>query len=136
MKVTPGGGTPGESLLVEIFDVPRTAPGNHHRHSQYWPGRRSAVPLMSHLRTPVADQLQLSPRSGTTGNGNFRLTIPDWRPGRHSGPDWRLATPRHSTRHHHQRSSALRSTPSEVVPNQRISLVGAGFNARAKIGEG
>ena len=120
ISVTPGGGSPGESLLIQLSDYPRNA---------------------------TVTQVQLSRSdicggdSGTTcdggtdvgGNENIKIIIPDWaQEGRQelrvfAGGVWAAETVDIS-------GPVIQATPGDVVANQRVSLIGSGFNARSRIG--
>lgn len=131
ITATPNGGTPGESMLVELFDIPETA-GN-------------TITKVELARVQVCGS-GTYPNGATVpgckyaavneGNASFRLTIPDWAPG--GVQDLRVTVGSGNVADSPSKTVTItpptvRATPSTVVANQRISLVGAGFNPRARI---
>ena len=125
IRATPNGGTPGESMLVEIFDIPSTA--------------GTQITKVELARRAICDNSGNDPcdfGAVNQGNASFRLMIPDWAPG--GVQDLRVTVGSGMTADDPSKTVTIsppliRSTPTSVVANQRVSLVGSGFNARAKM---
>ena len=141
LEVNPGGGSPGETIQVQLYDFDS---GDNVSEVQIgrltlWQHSGSMANMLSKTM-PTADTGTYSkwtPASGSTsspsGELNFKLVIPnDAVPGvrdlkvfTDGGQD--AATNIAIT------GPVVTSTPSTVVANQRISLVGTGFTPGSKI---
>ena len=133
IEATPAGGTPGESMLVELFDIPSTA--------------GSTITKVELARVAICDSAGGTYPDGTAipacnlpginqGTASFRQVIPDWAPG--GVQDLRVTVGTGDDKDEPAMTvnispPIIRATPSTVVANQKVSLVGSGFNARSYI---
>ena len=126
LSATPMGGTPGEIILVQLADF------NNSNVSRVRLARRD---LCNDANTDPDDDVEgCSESIPSTGDLNFRVTIPDWAPD--GKQDFRVdvgdedaSTTLDIT------GPIVNPTPSTVVANQRVSLVGDGFNDGSLISE-
>ena len=122
ISVTPGGGSPGESLLVQLSDYPTG----------------SAVNRVQLSRRDICDDAvsSLPNCDGTTdggGNENIKIIVPDW--AQEGRQELRVFAGGVNASFTVDISGPIiQATPGDVVANQRVSLVGSGFNARSRIG--
>ena len=121
IKATPNGGTPGESILVELFDIPASAGNN--------------ITKVELARRVVCEG-DCNFAAVNQGSASFRLLIPDWAPG--GVQDLRVTVGTGDDADDPSKTVIItpplvRSTPTTIVANQRISLVGSGFNSGAVI---
>ncbi len=121
ISVTPDGGSPGESLLVELFDF----------------GNESASVIKVELaRKVLCTGGDCSGTVSSSGNGNFRLIVPDDAPAGVQDLRVTVAPNLNASTTITISGPMIRVTPEDVVANQRVSLVGSGFNAGASICRG
>ena len=126
LTATPKGGTPGEIILVQLADF---------TNSNVTRVRLARRDLCNDANTDPDDGIGGCPETiPSTGDLNFRVTIPDWAPD--GKQDFRVdvdgedaSTTLDIT------GPVVTPTPSTVVANQRVSLVGDGFNDGSLIGE-
>ena len=131
ISATPNGGTPGESILVELFDVPSTAGNNITKVELARVQVCGSGTYPNGMAVPACNYAAVN-----NGSASFRLLIPDWAPG--GVQDLRVTVGTGDNSDAPSKTvmitpPTVRATPSTIVANQRISLVGSGFNARAKI---
>lgn len=123
ITTSPDSGNPGETILVQGTDFPATA-------------TLSSVKLAGDNRDLKTTQALSASVSGT-GDLSFRFIIPNWaEPGR-KDLTVVVATTAGATSDDSTKITiggpTLVSTPTTVLPNQRISLVGTGFSPSAWI---
>ena len=130
ISATPTEGSPGDAILVQLSDF---APGNVTR------VRVARQDYCNDDTSMAAPYGTCDWNIGATGDVNFQIMVPDWAP---TGKiDLKVDTD--PTTGADQDASLLltisgpsvTSTPSEVIANQRISLVGDGFNDGSMISE-
>ena len=138
LSATPEGGTPGETILIQLTDF---TPGSGITRVRL--ARQDVCNDDANATNPLGmDVPECSDVVKQTGDVDFQIVIPDWAPaGREdlrvdvgSGADAQDASTVVTIT-----GPVVTSTPSTVVANQRISLVGDGFTdggtiARISIG--
>lgn len=113
VSVAPDGGSPGEVILVQLTDFPVN----------------SAIDEVLLARSI---KLGVGGTTDSTGSANFKITIPDNAP--EGLQDLRITVGDVDDNTNITISGpTVDATPSEVVANQRVSLVGTGFNPRARV---
>ncbi len=113
VSVAPDGGSPGEVILVQLTDFPRN----------------SAIDEVLLARNI---ELGVGGTTDSTGSANFKITIPDNAP--EGMQDLRVTVADVDDNTTITISGpTVQATPNEVVANQRVSLVGTGFNPRARV---
>ena len=130
ITVTPNGGNPGETILVQGFDFP-------------YPGQVTRVRLARQDRAAdgssnsagLAGDITGNSAVGTNGDLNFRLVIPNWAV---EGVQDLQVTASGSSDNVNVTIGGpqITVTPTTVLPNQRISLVGTGFTPNTRIAGG
>ena len=132
MSATPSEGTPGDAILVQLSDF---AAGDV---TQVRVARQDYCNDDASKTAPFGS---CDWNVGATGEVNFQITVPDWAP---TGKiDLRVDVDPTAAGVEDQDASLLltisgpsvSSTPAEVIANQRVSLVGDGFNNGATIKE-
>ncbi len=129
ITVTPNGGDPGETILVQGYDFPA---GNVTRVRL---ARQDRAADGSANSAGLAGDITGSNSVGTNGDLNFRLVIPNWAVegvqdlqvtagGASDNVNVTIGGPQ------------ITVTPTTVLPNQRISLVGTGFTPNSRIAQG
>ena len=126
LSATPKGGTPGEIILVQLADF---------TNSNVSRVRLARRDLCNDANTDPDDDVEVCTESiSSTGDLNFRVTIPDWAPD--GKQDFRVdvgdedaSTTLDIT------GPIITPTPRTVAANQRVSLVGDGFNNGSLISE-
>lgn len=129
ISVTPTGGNPGETILVQGFDFPQGSVTRVRlaRQDTDAQGRDSAAGL--------AADITGSSTVGSNGDISFRVVIPNWAAegvqdlqvtagGESDNVNITVGGPR------------ITVTPEVVLANQRISLVGTGFTPNSRISGG
>ena len=117
IAATPAGGSPGETILIQMVNFPKSKVINKVELA------REAIPG-SNFGTTDAE-----------GNANFSFAIPnDVTAGKqelrvHAGDE-------NASKSVVISGPGIKVTPGEVVANQRVSLVGSGFTAGSRIGDG
>ena len=109
ITATPAGGRPGDTIQVQLTDF---APG--------------AITVVQLARRDVTGAPK--PTVPGTGDLNFRITIPDWAP---EGQQDLLVESANDDANTTVTITGpvIQATPSSVVPNQKVNLVGTGFTA-------
>lgn len=122
ISASPASGNPGDSILVQMYDFPASS-------------TVSRVDLARQVELGNRPQDSISHNGGATGtdgSANFRLTVPNWAPegvldlkvtagGKSDNITITIGGP------------VVRSTPSTVLANQRINLVGTGFTPNSRV---
>ena len=122
ISASPASGNPGDSILVQMYDFPPSS-------------TVSRVDLARQVELGNRPQSSISHNAGSTGTDgshNFRLTVPNWAPegvldlkvtagGKNDNITITIGGP------------VVRSTPSTVLANQRINLVGTGFTPNSRV---
>lgn len=123
ITTSPGGGNPGETILVQGTDFPVGA-------------TLSAVTLAGDARDLQDDQ-RLSASVSGTGDLSFRFIIPNWAEPGIKRLTVEVTATGGATSDDNTNVTiggpTLVSTPTTVLPNQRISLVGTGFSPGSRI---
>ena len=123
ITTSPGGGNPGETILVQGTDFPVGA-------------TLSAVTLAGDPRDLQDDQ-RLSASVSGTGDLSFRFIIPNWAEPGIKRLTVEVTATGGATSDDNTNVTiggpTLVSTPTTVLPNQRISLVGTGFSPGSRI---
>lgn len=122
ISASPASGNPGDTILVQMYDFP--------------PGE--TVDLVD-LARQVANDADTpntvshnATSTGTDGSANFRMTVPNWAPegvldlqvtagGKKDNITITIGGP------------VVKSTPTTVLANQRINLVGTGFTPNTRV---
>ena len=126
LSATPTGGTPGEIILVQLADF---------TNSNVSRVRLARRDLCNDANTDPDDDVEgCSESIPSTGDLNFRVTIPDWAPD--GKQDFRVDVGNEDASTTLDITGPIvKPTPSTVVANQRVSLVGDGFNDGSLISE-
>ena len=122
MQSTPSGGSPGEIMLIQLVNF----------------GDRSAINRIELSREPICDNSISNMSCGYTtdsqGTSDFKITIPNWAQGgkqelrvHANDGDIKASTTVDIS------GPVIRVTPTGVVANQRISLIGTGFVAGSRV---
>ncbi len=121
ITASPAGGSPGETIVIQVVDFPPNEP----------------IDLVEISRQPVSGW---SASADGTGADNFQIIIPNWvkagaqelrvstNIGTSDDPDWVRASTNIDLL-----GPQINVTPGSVLANQRISLVGTGFSPGAII---
>lgn len=122
IAASPASGNPGDSILVQMYDFP--------------PNQQvSLVDLARQVANDANTPNTVSHNAGSTGtdgSANFRMTVPNWAPqgvldlqvtagGKKDNITITIGGP------------VVKSTPSTVLANQRINLVGTGFTPNSRV---
>lgn len=122
ISASPASGNPGDSILVQMYDFP--------------PNQQvTLVDLARQVERNAATTNTVSHNAGSTGtdgSANFRMTVPNWAPqgvldlkvtagGKNDNITITIGGP------------VVKSTPSTVLANQRINLVGTGFTPNSRV---
>lgn len=122
ISASPASGNPGDSILVQMYDFPVST-------------TVSRVDLARQVENDPATTNIVSHNAGSTGSDgshNFRMTVPNWAPegvldlkvtagGKSDNITITIGGP------------VVKSTPSTVLANQRINLVGTGFTPNSRV---
>lgn len=129
ITVTPNGGDPGETILVQGYDFPA---GTVTRVRLARQDRNAAGEASS---AGLANDITGSNSVGTNGDLNFRLVIPNWAV---EGVQDLQVTAGGSSDNVNVTIGGpqITVTPTTVLPNQRISLVGTGFTPNSRVAGG
>ena len=121
ISVTPGGGSPGELLLIQLVDFPKSAPISKVELSRTEVCGANSQPMVSCNVTV-----------DNTGSGSISITIPNWAKG--GAQELRVtASGKSASTTVSITGPQVTVTPGSIVANQRISLVGVGFTAGSEI---
>ena len=127
IQASPAEGSPGEIILIQLVDFPVGQSVNRVRLGRQEFCGSNPTPTGDLVGCPAATV-------DSTGSANFSITIPNWARagvqdlrvdagGVGAGTNVTIGGP------------VIMSTPSEVLANQRISLIGTGFSSNAVIGD-
>jgi len=122
IAASPASGNPGDSILVQMYDFPPNS-------------TVSRVDLARQIENDANTPNTVSHNAGSTGtdgSANFRMTVPNWAPqgvldlkviagGKNDNITITIGGP------------VVKSTPSTVLANQRINLVGTGFTPNSRV---
>lgn len=122
ISASPASGNPGDSILVQMYDFPANT-------------QVTLVDLARQVANNAATTNIVSHNAGSTGSdgsANFRMTVPNWAPegvldlqvtagGKKDNITITIGGP------------VVKSTPSTVLANQRINLVGTGFTPNSRV---
>ena len=127
IQASPDSGSPGEIILIQMVDFPRGTSVDRVRlgRQEYCGSRATPTGDMVTCPAAVVD---------STGSANFSITIPNWARagvqdlrvdagGVGAGTNVTIGGP------------VITTTPSDVLANQRISLIGTGFSPNSVIGD-
>ena len=128
ISATPNGGSPGEVMLVQLADFPPGASVTQVELSRRDICGGDAV-------NPSGTPIHCQGSTDGSGNVNISVVIPNWaEPGKQ---ELKVSTANDGDDNITVDISGpiITPTPRSVVANQRVSLVGSGFFAGAKIGD-
>ena len=122
IAASPNSGNPGDSILVQMYDFPANQ-------------QVTLVDLARQVANDANTPNTVSHNAGSTGSdgsANFRMTVPNWAPegvldlqvtagGKKDNITITIGGP------------VVKSTPSTVLANQRINLVGTGFTPNSRV---
>ena len=139
ITVTPNGGNPGETILVQGYDFPVGSVSRVQLARQNRKADGTTNP--AGLATDITGDTTV----GNNGDLNFRLVIPNWAV--EGVQDLRVTVGGSIVDGAHTGGSSdnvnitiggpqITVTPTTVLPNQRISLVGTGFTPSTRIAGG
>ena len=135
ITITPTEGNPGETILVQGYDFPQgqVTKVQLARQNLDALGRTNADAALA--ASGDGSAITGTTTVGNNGDLNFRLVIPNWAAegvqdlrvfagGEDDNVNVTIGGPR------------ITATPTTVLPNQRISLVGTGFTPNSRIAQG
>ena len=139
ITVTPDEGNPGETILVQGYDFPAGSV------SRVQLARQDRAADGSDNPAGLAGAITGDTTVGDSGDLNFRLVIPNWAV--EGKQDLRVTVGGTIENGEHKGGSSdnvnitiggpqITVTPTTVLPNQRISLVGTGFTPNSRIAGG
>ena len=122
IAASPASGNPGDSILVQMYDFPPNQQVTLVDLARQVANDASTTNIVSHN----------AGSTGTDGSANFRMTVPNWAPqgvldlqvtagGKKDNITITIGGP------------VVKSTPSTVLANQRINLVGTGFTPNSRV---
>lgn len=123
ISASPASGNPGDSILVQMYDFPPGSPVTL---------VDLARQVATHGDTTLNKVVWGAATTGSDGSANFRMTVPNWAPqgvldlqvtagGKKDNITITIGGP------------VVKSTPSTVLANQRINLVGTGFTPNSRV---
>ncbi len=123
ISASPASGNPGDSILVQMYDFPAGSPVTL---------VDLARQVATHGATTPNKVVWGATTTGSDGSANFRMTVPNWAPqgvldlqvtagGKKDNITITIGGP------------VVKSTPSTVLANQRINLVGTGFTPNSRV---
>ena len=134
ITVTPNGGDPGETILVQGYDFPQGSV------SRVQLARQNRAANGTNNPAGLAGAITGNTAVGANGDLNFRLVIPNWAV--EGVQDLRVTVGPLDGDNYSDNVNVtiggpqITVTPTTVLPNQRISLVGTGFTPSSRIAQG